>query len=557
MKINLIAAGTPDAASSRIRSYTLQSALSKLGVQTSGSFSPQTDVLFIQKRLTPQLLDSARKAKSQNAIVIYDIDDWGEALGDWVPTALLQEMLTIADVVTTDTLGHKQQLLQDNPALKVELVPDSIDYFPSKPAHISLTNSTPLRVLWFGNISNIGLFEKYSDRLSSMTDVKVVVVTGSYGNNGSVMNPYPKKYPKVEFLPWSRDTFIKHLQSCQLSCLMHDGSVLDLAKSNNKMITSIAWGVPAVVSLTPEYERTAQEAGIEKAVFSNETELCEAIDGLRSAQARAIYQATAQPEIWKRYSPEAVAKTFLNIVGSIPSSRINPADIQTALAATVESLPVPATSLARQTRQMVRNFMPHRLKTALAPYVPSIRTSLILDPARPSTASAQKIWEKASEGAIRMQQTEQQRSELKPLALNPSVEDVKTVLRTHKPESRLEVGCGSGKLLSGLATEFNIEGCDKSADMLRQCELGLKVFQYDIAVAAGDFEFQHVYHWDVLLTRGTMAGLVETPLQTAFAMNNMLLLARTKILVWERPEVCWWMQQFSDSPKFEYHPVSD
>lgn len=152
---------------------------------------------------------------------------------------------------------------------------------------------------------------------------------------------------------------------------------------------------------------------------------------------------------------------------------------------------------------------------------------------------------------------QQNRSKLKPLTLKPSVEDVKAALRVHKPASVLEVGCGSGKLLSGLANEFNVEGCTKSSDMLRQCEPGLKVFQYDIAAAAGDFEYKNVSRWDILLTRGAMMDLIETPLQTAYAMNNMLLLARTKILVWERPEVCWWMQQFSDSPKFEYHPVTD
>jgi hypothetical protein len=133
---------------------------------------------------------------------------------------------------------------------------------------------------------------------------------------------------------------------------------------------------------------------------------------------------------------------------------------------------------------------------------------------------------------------------------------VKAILHTHNLKSILEVECGSGQLLAQLADEFNVEGCDRSPD-LGQGSVGLKVFKYDIATASGEFELKNLSRWDILLTRGGMMHLIDTPLQTAYAMNNMLLLARTKILIWERPEVCWWMQQFSDSSKFEYYPISD
>jgi len=40
-------------------------------------------------------------------------------------------------------------------------------------------------------------------------------------------------------------------------------------------------------------------------------------------------------------------------------------------------------------------------------------------------------------------------------------------------------------------------------------------------------------------------------------MNNLLLLAPKKIIIWDWPEVCQWMKQFSDSAKFEYHPLDN
>src|SRR5205823_4506419 len=48
--------------------------------------------------------------------------------------------------------------------------------------------------------------------------------------------------------------------------------------------------------------------------FANEKELVEAVNCLRNAEARREYLRVAQPEIWRSYSPGAVAKQFLAAV---------------------------------------------------------------------------------------------------------------------------------------------------------------------------------------------------------------------------------------------------
>jgi hypothetical protein len=117
----------------------------------------------------------------------------------------------------------------------------------------------------------------------------------------------------------------------------------------------------------------------------------------------------------------------------------------------------------------------------------------------------------------------------------------------------LEVGCRHGQVLIELSSEFNIEGCDISSKVLRLCPPEARVFEYDITQATATFENDNLYRWDIIFMRGVMQNLLETPLQTAYAMNNMLMLARKKIIIWDWPEVCLWLKQFSDSPKFEYH----
>jgi hypothetical protein len=95
---------------------------------------------------------------------------------------------------------------------------------------------------------------------------------------------------------------------------MHDGSAHDLAKSNNRMICSITWGVPAIVSDTPEYRRTAEAAGVPEAIIKDEGAIAGVVDGLRTAAARARHLDRAQPVIWRDYGPETIAKRFLALV---------------------------------------------------------------------------------------------------------------------------------------------------------------------------------------------------------------------------------------------------
>ena len=55
---------------------------------------------------------------------------------------------------------------------------------------------------------------------------------------------------------------------------------------------------------------------IEYALFGDQTEMAGAIERLRSAAARKAYLDNAQSEIWDRYSPNAVARRFLEVVRS-------------------------------------------------------------------------------------------------------------------------------------------------------------------------------------------------------------------------------------------------
>jgi hypothetical protein len=293
-------------ASSRIRVYAFARALDSLGIRHSIGGGIQADVVFVQKRVSELTLWLARIAKLLGKTVLYDVDDLGDALWFWVPERRMRRMIELADIITTASDKQADYVRQNYAARNVHPVPNAIDYYPTGPVrHVPVAND-PLRIMWFGHQRNFAAFEKYLPTLLDLPSVQVVVVT-----NASALSAYRAKHPLVEFLPWSLHRFVFDLQSCHLTCLTHDGSLADQAKGNNKMTTSITWGVPAVVSRTPEYERTAVEAGVSYALFGDALELTEVVAYLRRPEARARYLENAQDIIWDKYCPSAVARTFV------------------------------------------------------------------------------------------------------------------------------------------------------------------------------------------------------------------------------------------------------
>jgi SAM-dependent methyltransferase len=138
---------------------------------------------------------------------------------------------------------------------------------------------------------------------------------------------------------------------------------------------------------------------------------------------------------------------------------------------------------------------------------------------------------------------------------NPSILEIQNALRASGAKKILEVGCGWGRLMEKFEGEFEVEGCDVSREMLDLCNPPLKVFYLNLAEENMSFLRSNFHRWDAIYMRGVMMYIMDDPRETVQAMNNMMMLASKKIIVWEWPEVCERMKLFSDSPKFEYHSI--
>jgi hypothetical protein len=310
MHLSILPAGPARIASSRIRVYSLLAPLARLGVTARIGLSDQADALLIQKRLDPEILSAARAAKDRGVLVLYDCDDLGAALHGWAKPPLVQQMISLADVVTTNTEAFRSALCREHGALCTEILPDAVDYGLTSPVTIPPETAEPLRLLWFGNCTNISLIAPYFLYLASIPACELVLCTHHCARTRRMTAGFPGLVP----VPWSLESFPSVLRSCHLSLLTHDGEAADRAKSNNRMVASIAWGVPALVSRTPEYVSTALRAGVTDALFDGPADLRRVVELHRSAAARQHYLERAQPVVWRHHAPEVIARRLVDIL---------------------------------------------------------------------------------------------------------------------------------------------------------------------------------------------------------------------------------------------------
>jgi hypothetical protein len=310
--IGFFPAGNENTGSTRIRIFSMFPYLEKMGFcyicKPSLRNLYKTDILVIQKRLTSRIIKISRIAKVLGKLIIYDVDDLGPTLWKSAPKKLLDKMVILADVIMVGSEPQKEYLQIRYPGKEIVLLPPAIDYYPSEPIRNKYDSEECLRIVWFGVSAHISIFEKYINNLSKMHSIKIIVIT-----NENAIGKLRNKYPFIHFEPWNVINFTDVLRSCHLSLLMHDGTKYDRTKTNNKMITSITWGVPAIVSDTYDYKNTARKAGVNYAVFSNSEQMAEIIEKLRTPEARNKYLEIAQPIIWRDYSPEVITVKFSNL----------------------------------------------------------------------------------------------------------------------------------------------------------------------------------------------------------------------------------------------------
>lgn len=259
--------GNKDTASSRLRVWNIQPFIEKSVVGVADEYR-KGDTLVIQK--VPDI-NELRKAKSQGAKVIYDIDDcyWKEnhVQPNW--NDYLQ-MIKEADIVTVDT-EEKKEMLKD--IKEAVVIPDSLDWDGT-----TFSTTDGIRTIKVNSDANL------SETTIKESECKGIIGWTGYGNNSQYLNDIIDRIPKdlkiriiadptwlqyikapaynVESRPWNEETVDRYLAECEFGIYYLPDREFENSKGMHKLLKNWAIGLPTYTSRMPDYVRAMKEAGV-------------------------------------------------------------------------------------------------------------------------------------------------------------------------------------------------------------------------------------------------------------------------------------------------------
>lgn len=230
-RIFFIPWGGTDIASSRLRVHNVIPHIKNASFNLPQEYK-KGDVLIIQKALRP---DEMKKAQSQGAKVVYDIDD------NYMDKADFVNMSENADMVTVGSSFFHRYYPE------APVIDDSLDWDGTIKTDYSKSNM----VGWhgYGNYNFIS-------GIAPVFEQKGMIVRTIVGKE------YMNHYNRYDVKEWKRETVDKDLAECDFGVIYLPEDDFSQSKGMNKLIKGWAIGLPMFFSYLPEYDRVINESGI-------------------------------------------------------------------------------------------------------------------------------------------------------------------------------------------------------------------------------------------------------------------------------------------------------
>ena len=299
-------------ASIRLRSAIVAKYLSQHGSTVSfGEFIPEISNIILVGKIgvnninerTKIWLDQIQFSKNKNIKIFVDYTD--HHLGFESPMRFFYEaVLKLAYCIITSS-NHLKISLNNYYSKEIFVIPDAIEV-PILSPKASKTN----RILWFGHATNIKYLINFIEKYKK-TDVifKLIILSNDNGLNILSNHQFQTRIGfEIELQKWSVESLIAASKISDVCIIPSDPE--DPRKSgvsSNRLITSIALGLPTLAEIMPSY------AEFSKYFFDiKSNSLSEIMSNSSSYETKRLI-SEAQQKIVPKFLPQVISQQWIKL----------------------------------------------------------------------------------------------------------------------------------------------------------------------------------------------------------------------------------------------------
>jgi len=248
-------------------------------------------------------LKQMKSAKNKNIKIFIDYTDHHLGFKSEIQT-FYESALKITDYIITPS-DHLKILLNNYSSKEIFVIPDPLEV-PVLSPKISKTNG----ILWHGHASNICYLINFLEECPETYEVfKLIVISNDAGLNILANHRFQKKIGfKVSLQKWSPKALIEASKISDICIIPSDRN--DPKKSgvsSNRLITSLALGLPTVAEIMPSY------AEFSKYFFNiRSNSLLETMSSSSSSGFRKLI-SEAQQKIIPKFLPRVIAQQWIEL----------------------------------------------------------------------------------------------------------------------------------------------------------------------------------------------------------------------------------------------------
>jgi hypothetical protein len=299
-------------ASTRFRAAIIAKYLPQHGSTVSfGETIPETSNIILFGKIGTKDIEKKQKlwlnqmksAKNKNIKIFLDYTDHHLGFKSEM-RSFYESALKITDYIITPS-DHLKILLNNYFSKEIFVIPDPLEV-PVLSPKISKTNG----ILWFGHASNIEYLINFLEEFPKTHEVfKLIVVSNDAGLNILASHRFQKKIGfKVSLQKWSLKALIEASKISDICIIPSDRN--DPKKSgvsSNRLITSLALGLPTVAEIMPSYAEFSR-------YFFNirSNSVFETMSNSSSSEFRKLI-SEAQQKIIPKFLPRVIAQQWIEL----------------------------------------------------------------------------------------------------------------------------------------------------------------------------------------------------------------------------------------------------